>query len=141
VIHRSDDTAEDVRTWFGQLNETFAAVASGASQMDALVANYAVPVFLTTDTEHVVLEDPEAIAAYMGSVISALRNEGYVTTEMEREEISIINERAAIIDVDVVRMRGDRSLIAGLSAVEIAVRSDEEWRISAVMVRTTLPTT
>jgi hypothetical protein len=140
VTDQFNDVADDVRAWFSQLNDTFAAVASGRSTMDALVANYEQPVVMTSDTEHAVLADQEAIAAYMGSVISSLRNDGYMTTEMHREQISVINERAAIIDVDVVRMRDDRSLVARLSAVEIAVRSDDRWRISAVMVRPTLPT-
>ena len=132
---RAHGYAEEVRAWFKQYDAIFAALASGdQNNVEALLNFYSIPVTMTTDDVYRVLSDGPSILQYLNSAIRLLRRSGYAQTVTHRFDVRILNRRSAIIDVDVSRLSTGGSELARFGAVEVASRTDDGWRISAVLV-------
>jgi hypothetical protein len=65
--------------------------------------------------------------------VNSLRQAEYDRTVINRLDVRLLNARAAIIDVDVSRRSTSGDEVAGFGAIEIASRTDDGWRISAVI--------
>jgi hypothetical protein len=130
----ASDSADFVRAWFARLNDTFGAVVRGEqAEMEPLLDFYAVPVTMTSDDEHQVLVDSASIRGYLNGAVDSLRQADYDRTLINRLDVRLLNARAAIIDVDVSRLSTSGDEVAGFGSFEIASRTDDGWRISAVI--------
>ena len=126
---------EVVREWFEGLNDTFGAVVRGEQAgMGPLVESYAAPVTITNDDEYQVLVDSPSILGYLNGVVNSLRQADYDHTVIHRLDVRLLNARSAIIDLDVSRVNLAGDEIARFGATEIANRTNDGWRISAVMI-------
>jgi hypothetical protein len=128
-------SADVVRAWFERLNDTFGALVRGEQDdMEALLDFYDVPLTMTTDDEHRVLRDRASIVAYLSGVAAALRQANYERTVAHRLDVRVLNARSAIIDVDVSRLNKAGGELARFGAIELVSRTEEGWRVSAVIV-------
>jgi hypothetical protein len=85
-----------VRRWFDDYLETFAACARGDEQMATLLAQYGVPLIITSDDGVIeVMTDDEA-AGVIQSLVDGLRALGFHHIEVLHPEVTVLNAMSAI---------------------------------------------
>jgi hypothetical protein len=106
----------DVREWFDEFLNAFAACARDENDTASLLDDYGVPLLLTTDGGYFALTSGEQVVAAMQQLVNPLRAAAYERSEVLDFEDSILNSKSALYRLTYSRQRSDGSEISQLTA-------------------------
>jgi hypothetical protein len=116
---------------------TFVDLATGKrSDMDALLEFYDAPLRFIGPTFHVVMKDNAAITGPtgVGGEIDRLRQTSFAESTLDRCDIDVLNDRAALVDAQWLRRDNKGALMARLAVIYLVALTTEGWRITSAVV-------
>ncbi len=115
---------------------TFVDLAIGKrSDMDALLEFYGAPLRFIGPTFHMVMKDNAAILgpAGMGGEIDRLRQANFAASNLDRCDINVLNDRAALVDALWLRRDNKGALMARFAVTYLVALTEEGWRITSAV--------
>ena len=126
----------DINEMFERYGPTFVDLAIGKrSDMDALLEFYGAPLRFIGPTFHMVMKDNAAILgpAGMGGEIDRLRQANFAASNLDRCEINVLNDRAALVDALWLRRDNKGALMARFAVTYLVALTEEGWRITSAV--------
>ena len=108
--------SSDVRRWFGEYLDAFAACGRGEKDTDVLLAYYGVPLVLTTDGGSIALTSNEQVVTAVQQQVDGMRAADYNRSEILGSEVTVLNSTSALYRGTFSRHRSDGSEIGRLTA-------------------------
>jgi hypothetical protein len=124
----------DVRRWFGEDLDAFAACGRGERDTDALLAYYGVPLLLTTDRGCFALTSADEVVAALQPQVDGMRAAAYDRSEILESEVAPLNATSALYRGTFSRRRRDGSEISRLMATYLVTDGAVGRRISVLAV-------
>jgi len=115
---------------------TFVDLAIGnRSDMDALLEFYGAPLRFIGPTFHMVMNDNAAITGPdgMGGEIDRLRKANFAASTLDRCNVSVLNDRAALVDALWLRRNAKGALIARFAVIYLVTLATDGWRITSAV--------
>jgi hypothetical protein len=122
--------ADDLRAWFDDYLEAFAASARRETDTRPLLAFYGVPLTVTTDAGAITMTTEDQVASTVQGQVDALHAEGYDTTVVMGFVVTPINASSALLSTALSRRAADG---AELNVVAMTYLVTEGPRRIAVM--------
>jgi hypothetical protein len=117
---------------------TFVDLAVGKrSDMEVLLEFYGAPLRFIGPTFHTVMKDSAAIIGPtgVGGEIDRLRQTNFAESALERCDINVLNDRAAVVDALWLRRDNTGALMARVVMTYLVALTEEGWRITSAVVR------
>ena len=124
----------EVRAWFGQYLDAFAACGRGEKDTASLLAYYGVPLLLTTDAGFFALMSEDQVVIAVRQQVDGMRAAAYDRSEVLDSEVCILNSTSALYRGTFSRRRSDGSEISRLAATYLVTDGSIGRRISALVV-------
>ncbi len=124
----------DVRQWFGEYLDAFAACGRGESDTASLLAYYGVPLLLTTDDGCYPLTRDDQVVAAVQQQIDGMRAADYGRTGILDSEVTVLNSTSALYVGTFSRQRIDGGEISRLTATYLVTDGPTGRRISVLAV-------
>jgi hypothetical protein len=126
----------DIHEMFGRYGPTFVELAVGKrTDMDALLDFYGAPLRFIGPTFHLVMQDNSAITGPngMGGEIDRLRRANFGASTLDKCNVQVLNDRAALVDA--LWLRHDRSgaLLARFAVTYLVALTKDGWRITSAV--------
>ena len=115
---------------------TFVDLAIGKrSDMDTLLEFYGAPLRFIGPTFHTVMKDNAAILGPtgMGGEIDRLRQANFAASTLDRCDINVLNDRAALVDAVWLRRDAKGALLARFAVVYLVTLATDGWRITSAV--------
>lgn len=129
--------AADVRAWFDDYLNVFAALGRGdLDDPRLLLEYYAVPLLLTNDDAVVGLTSENEVVDTVRGQLRGLRDSGYNRSKIITSDVDVLNANTALYAAEFARQRADDSEIGRLAATYLITLGATGTRISALVVRT-----
>src|SRR6266849_8857406 len=128
--------ASDIHKMFERYGPTFVDLAIGKrSDMDALLEFYGAPLRFIGPTFHMVMNDNAAITGPdgMGGEIDRLRQANFAASTLDRCNVSVLNDRAALVDALWLRRDDKGALLARFAVVYLVTLATDGWRITSAV--------
>src|SRR6266849_9950036 len=128
--------ASDIHKMFERYGPTFVDLAIGKrSDMDALLEFYGAPLRFIGPTFHMVMKDNAAIIGPtgMGGEIDRLRQANFAASTLDRCDINVLNDRAALVDAVWLRRDDKGALLARFAVVYLVTLATDGWRITSAV--------
>jgi len=126
----------DIHKMFERYGPTFVDLAIGKrSDMDALLEFYGAPLRFIGPTFHMVMNDNAAITGPdgMGGEIDRLRQAHFAASTLDRCNVSVLNDRAALVDALWMRRDAKEALIARFAVIYLVTLATDGWRITSAV--------
>ncbi len=126
----------DIHKMFERYGPTFVDLAIGKrSDMDALLEFYGAPLRFIGPTFHMVMNDNAAITGPdgMGGEIDRLRKANFAASTLDRFNVSVLNERAALVDALWLRRDAKGALIARFAVIYLVTLATDGWRVTSAV--------
>jgi hypothetical protein len=126
----------DINEMFERYGPTFVDLAIGRrSDMDALLEFYGAPLRFIGPTFHMVMKDNAAIIGPtgMGGEIDRLRQANFAASTLDRCDINVLNDRAALVDAVWLRRDAKGALLARFAVVYLVTLATDGWRITSAV--------
>ncbi len=126
----------DIKVMFERYGPTFVELATGKrSDRDALLEFYGAPLTFIGPTFHMVMKDNAAITGPegMGGEIDRLRQANFGGSTLDRCDISVLNDRAALVAALWLRRDAAGSLMARFAVTYLVTLAAEGWRITSAV--------
>ncbi len=126
----------DINEMFERYGPTFVDLAIGKrSDMDALLEFYGAPLRFIGPTFHMVMKDNAAIIGPtgMGGEIDRLRQANFAASTLDRCDINVLNDRAALVDAVWLRRDAKGALLARFAVVYLVTLATDGWRITSAV--------
>ena len=126
----------DINEMFERYGPTFVDLAIGKrSDMDALLEFYGAPLRFIGPTFHMVMKDNAAIIGPSGMVgeIDRLRQANFAASTLDRCDINVLNDRAALVDAVWLRRDAKGALLARFAVVYLVTLATDGWRITSAV--------
>jgi len=126
----------DIHEMFGRYGPAFVDLAVGTrSDMDALLDFYGAPLRFIGPSFHLVMMDNAAILGPdgMGGEIDRLRKAHFAASSLERCDVSVLNNRAALVDALWLRRDARGALLARFAVTSLVTLTAEGWRITSAV--------
>lgn len=126
----------DINEMFGRYGPTFVDLAIGKrSDMDALLEFYGAPLRFVGATFHMLMKDDAAIIGPegMGGEISRLRQANFVASTLDRCEVTVLNDQAALVDAVWLRRDAKGALISRFAVIYLVTLATDGWRITSAV--------
>jgi uncharacterized NTF2-like protein DUF6841 len=126
----------DINEMFEHYGPTFVDLAIGKrSDMDALLEFYGAPLRFIGPTFHMVMKDNAAIIGPtgMGGEIDRLRQANFAASTLDRCDINVLNDRAALVDAVWLRRDAKGALLARFAVVYLVTLATDGWRITSAV--------
>ena len=126
----------DINEMFERYGPTFVDLAIGKrSDMDALLEFYGAPLRFIGPTFHMVMKDNAAIIGLtgMGGEIDRLRQANFAASTLDRCDINVLNDRAALVDAVWLRRDAKGALLARFAVVYLVTLATDGWRITSAV--------
>ena len=126
----------DINEMFERYGPTFVDLATGKRpDMDALLGFYGAPLRFIGPTYHMVMNDNDAIVGPngMGGEIDRLRQANFAESTLDKCNINVLNERAAIVDALWLRRDAKGALMARFAVIYLVALTAEGWRITSAV--------
>ena len=127
--------ADDVRRWFSEYLDCFAACGRGEKDTSALLAHYGVPLLVTTDDGFFTVTSEEQVVATVQHQVEGMRAAAYSRSETLDSEVTVLNDKSAIYRATFSRQRSDGSEVGRLSATYFVTDGPRGLRISVLAVQ------
>jgi hypothetical protein len=125
---------EDVRRWFGEYLEAFAACGRGESDTASLLEYYGVPMLITTADGFYALTTDEQVVAAMQPQVDGMRAASYDHSVILDSEVTVLNPTSALLQATFSRQRSDGSEIQQLTGTYLVTDGAEGRRISVLAI-------
>jgi hypothetical protein len=126
--------SNDVRRWFGEYLDAFAACGRGESDTDSLLEYYGVPLLLTTGDGFFALTTDDQVVATLQPQVDGMRAAAYHHSEILDSEVTVLNSSSALYRGTFSRQRSDGSEISRLTATYLVTDGLAGRRISVLAV-------
>ena len=126
----------DINEMFERYGPTFVDLAIGKrSDMDALLEFYGAPLRFIGPTFHLMMKDNAAIIGPtgMGGEIDRLRQANFAASTLDRCDINVLNDRAALVDAVWLRRDDKGALLARFAVVYLVTLATDGWRITSAV--------
>ena len=126
----------DINEMFERYGPTFVDLAIGKrSDMDALLEFYGAPLRFIGPTFHLMMKDNAAIIGPtgMGGEIDRLRQANFTASTLDRCDINVLNDRAALVDAVWLRRDAKGALLARFAVTYLVALTEEGWRITSAV--------
>ena len=126
----------DINEMFERYGPTFVDLAIGKrSDMEALLEFYGAPLRFIGPTFHMVMKDNAAIIGPtgMGGEIDRLRQAHFAASTLDRCDINVLNDRAALVDAVWLRRDAKGALLARFAVVYLVTLATDGWRITSAV--------
>ena len=126
----------DIHEMFERYAPTFVDLAVGKrSDMNALLEFYGAPLRFVGATFHMVMKDDAAIIGPegMGGEIDRLRQANFAASTLDRCNVSVLNDRAALVDAAWLRRDTKGALLERFSLIYLVTRATDGWRITSAV--------
>jgi hypothetical protein len=124
----------DVRRWFGEYLEAFAACGRGDGSATSLLAYWGVPLLLTTDHGFVALTSEDQVVAAARQQIDGMRAANYDHTDVFHSDVTVLNGTSALFRGELSWVRGDGVEISRPTVSYLVTDGPLGRRISALLV-------
>ena len=132
----TSQVVSDINEMLERYGPTFVNLATGKrSDMDALLEFYGAPLRFIGPTFHMVMKDNAAILgpAGMGGEIDRLRQANFAASNLDRCDINVLNDRAALVDALWLRRDNKGALMARFAVTYLVALTEEGWRITSAV--------
>ena len=126
--------SEDVRRWFGEYLDAFAACGRGENDTGSLLEYYGVPLLLTTDNGFFALTSDDQVVAALQPQVDGMRAAAYDRSEILQSEVTVLNFTSALYRGTFSRQRSDGREISRLTATYLVTDGAAGRRISVLAV-------
>jgi len=125
---------KDLRRWFSEYLEAFAACCLGRADASSLLAYYGVPILLTLDAAYLALTSAEQVVATLEPQVEGLRAAQYARSETLELGVTALNAKSALLRGTFSRRRADGSEINRVTATYLVTDGAPGRRISVLAV-------
>jgi len=125
-----------IHEMFERYGTTFVDLVVGKrSDMNALLEFYGAPLRFVGATFHMVMKDDAAIIGPegMGGEIDRLRQANFAASTLDRCNVSVLNDRAALVDAAWLRRDTKGALLERFSLIYLVTRATDGWRITSAV--------
>ncbi len=132
----TSQVVSDINEMLERYGPTFVNLATGKrSDMDVLLEFYGAPLRFIGPTFHMVMKDNAAILgpAGMGGEIDRLRQANFAASNLDRCDINVLNDRAALVDALWLRRDNKGALMARFAVTYLVALTEEGWRITSAV--------
>ena len=132
----TSQVVSDINEMLERYGPTFVNLATGKrSDMDVLLEFYGAPLRFIGPTFHMVMKDNAAILgpAGMGGEIDRLRQANFAASNLDRCDINVLNDRAALVDALWLRRNNKGALMARFAVTYLVALTEEGWRITSAV--------
>jgi hypothetical protein len=126
--------SEDVRRWFGEYLDMFAACGRAEREAGSLLEYYGVPLLLTTDSGFFALTSDDQVVAALQPQVDGMLAAAYDRTEILDSDVTVLNSTSALYRGTFSRQRSDGGEISRLTATYLVTDSQAGRRISVLAV-------
>ncbi len=126
--------SSEVSRWFGEYLDAFAACGRGEHDTGSLLAYYAVPLLLATDSGFFALTSDEQVVAAVRPQVDGMRAAGFARSEILGSHVTLLNSTSALYRATISRQRSDGSEISRLTATYLVTDGQAGRRISVLAV-------
>ena len=126
----------DIHEMFGRYGPTFVDLAVGKrTDMDALLDFYGAPLRFIGPTFHMVMQDNSAITGPngMGGEIDRLRQANFGASTLDKCNVKVLNDRAALVDALWLRHETSGALLARFAVTYLVALTSDGWRITSAV--------
>ncbi len=126
----------EIHEMFGRYGPTFVDLAIGKrSDMNALLDFYGAPLRFIGPTFHVVMQDDSAITGPdgMGGEIDRLRQVNVGASTLDKCNVNVLNDRAALVDALWLRHDTSGALLARFAVTYLVTLTTAGWRITSAV--------
>jgi hypothetical protein len=124
----------DVRRWFGEYLDAFAACGRGERDPASLLAYWGVPLLLTTDDGCLALTSDDQVVAAAKQQVEGMRAADYDHSQVLHFEVTVLNAASALYRGTFSRQRRDGGEISRLTATYLVTDGPVGRRIAALAV-------
>lgn len=125
---------DDVKRWFAEYLDTFAACGRGERDATALLEYYDVPIVFTTDAGRFAMTTEAQVRVVAQQQTDSMRAAQYHHSEVLESQTTILNATSALHRGAFKRVRGDGSEISRLTVTYLVTESPRGLRFSALVV-------
>jgi len=126
----------EIHEMFGRYGPTFVDLAIGKrSDMNALLDFYGAPLRFIGPTFHMVMQDDSAITGPdgMGGEIDRLRQANFGASTLDKCNVNVLNDRAALVDALWLRHETSGALLARFAVTYLVALTKDGWRITSAV--------
>jgi len=126
----------EIHEMFGRYGPTFVDLAIGKrSDMNALLDFYGAPLRFIGPTFHMVMQDDSAITGPdgMGGEIDRLRQANFGASTLDKCNVNVLNDRAALVDALWLRHDTSGALSARFAVTYLVTLTTAGWRITSAV--------
>jgi hypothetical protein len=124
----------DVRKWFGEYLDAFAACGRGDGDAQSLLAYYGVPLLITTDAGLIAMTTEDQVLGVAQQQVDGMRGADYDHTNVLQAEVTVLNAASALYRGEFSRVGADGSEISRPRLSYLVTDGPVGRRISALLV-------
>ena len=128
--------SNEVRRWFGEYLDAFAACGRGERDTASLLDYYAVPLLITTDDGFFGLTTDDQVVAAVQPQVDGMRAAAFDHSEIVDSDITVLNGTSALYRATFSRQKKDGDEIGRLTATYLVTDGPSGRRISVLAVHT-----
>jgi hypothetical protein len=126
--------SDDVRRWFSDYLDLFAACGRGERDTASLLEYYAVPLLITTDDGFFGLTTDDQVVAAVQPQIDGMRAADFDHSDVVDSEVTVLNSTSTLYRATFSRQRRDGGEIGRFTATYLVTDGAEGRRISVLAV-------
>jgi len=124
----------DVRKWFGEYLDTFAACGRGEGDAGSLLAYYGVPLLITTDAGLSAMTSEDQVLGVAQQQIDGMRAASYDHTDVLQADVTVLNGGSALYRGEFSRVGADGNEISRPRLSYLVTDGPIGRRISALLI-------
>ncbi len=136
LVPNESKVVSEIHELFERYGPTFVDLVVGRrSDINALLEFYGAPLRFIGPTFHMIMKDNVAITGPngMGGEIDQLRQANFAESTLERCNVSVLNNRAALVDALWLRRDAKGELLARFAVTYLVTLTSEGWRITSAV--------
>ena len=136
LVPNESKVVSEIHELFERYGPTFVDLVVGRrSDINALLEFYGAPLRFIGPTFHMIMKDNAAITGPngMGGEIDRLRQVNFTESSLERCNVSVLNNRAALVDALWLRRDAKGALLPRFSVTYLVTLTSEGWRITSAV--------
>ena len=136
LVPNESKVVSEIHELFERYGPTFVDLVVGRrSDINALLEFYGAPLRFIGPTFHMIMKDNAAITGPngMGGEIDQLRQANFAESTLERCNVSVLNNRAALVDALWLRRDAKGERLARFAVTYLVTLTTEGWRITSAV--------
>jgi hypothetical protein len=128
----------EVRRWFDEYLDAFAACGRGERDTSSLLAYYGAPMLITTADGFYALTTDDQVVAAMQPQVDGMRAASYDHSVILDSDITVLNSTSALLQATFSRRRSDGSEIQQLTGTYLITDGAAGRRISVLAIHSAI---